>query len=55
MNWRIEAVVSIMEGGCHGLPPCPAASPGMEVTILVAHSERALKLAFLEESKLQFH
>lgn len=36
-------------------PPHPAASPGMEVSVLVAHSEGALRLAFLEDSKLQFH
>lgn len=34
-------------------PLCPCTLAGMEVTILVASSEGAFKLAYLEEGKLQ--
>lgn len=50
-----KSVVSTIAGGCGGSPPQPAAVPGMGVTILAAHSEGAFMLAFLEESKSQFH
>lgn len=52
MNWRKQATVPILAGGCHGPPPRPAASPGMEVTTLVAHSEGALKLAFFRRKQV---